>query len=319
MPTPLPPLTSLRAFEAAARHLSLKKAAHELNVTPAAISHQIQQIEDFLGVRLFRRLHRGIEITEAGQIFIPKLQEGFDCLRQAMHRVRDHHGADVLTVVAAPSFTSRWLFPRLHHFVTKHPHIDVRVSTRMRQFLPLPRGHMGDMQSVLEWVDEVDVAVVFGNGDYPGVRVDKLLSLSITPFCSPALLAEGVSLRNPEDVRHHQLLHDDRGLLYEGRSYWDMWLEQAGVSGVDTHQGARFTHSVLALEAATAKLGIVVSTPVLASTDLATGRLVAPFALEVPLASSYYVVRNETASKRAVVKIFTDWLLEQAGASSSNA
>jgi LysR family glycine cleavage system transcriptional activator len=312
MPTPLPPLTALRAFEAAARHLSLKKAAHELNVTPAAISHQIQQLEDFLGVRLFRRLHRGIEITEVAHIFIPKLQEGFDCLREAVDQVRDFHGADVLTIVASPSFASYWLMPRLHHFVSEHPHIDVRVSTRMRQFSRMPRWQMGDVQSVMEWVDEVDVVVVFGHGDYPGARVDKLLSLSITPLCSPALTEGDSPLRTPEDLRHHKLLHDDRGVLYQGRAYWDIWLSRAGVSGIDTRQGAHFTHAILALEAAAAKLGVVVSTKVLAATDLATGRLVAPFALEVPLESSYYVVRNETAAKRQVVMAFTEWLLAQA-------
>jgi LysR family glycine cleavage system transcriptional activator len=312
MPSALPPLTSLRAFEAAARHRSLKKAAHELNVTPAAISHQIQQLEDFLGVRLFRRLHRGIEITEVAHLFIPKLQEGFDCLRQAVDQVREFHGGDVLTVVASPSFASHWLMPRLHHFVTGHPHIDVRVSTRMRQFSRMPRGQMGDAQSVMEWVDEVDVVVVFGNGDYPGLRVDKLLSLSITPLCSPALLDSEPPLRSPEDLRHHKLLHDDRGVLYQGRAYWDVWLEKAGVTGIDTRQGAHFTHSILALEAASAKLGVVVSTQVLAATDLATGRLVAPFPLEVPLESAYYVIRNETASKRPVVTAFVDWLLAQA-------
>ena len=296
MPTSLPPLTALKVFEAAARHLSLKKAAEELNVTPAAVSHQIQQLESHLGVRLFRRRHRGIEMTEIAQICIPKLQEGFECLRQAMDRVRDHRGADVLTVGAAPSFASHWLMPRLHRFVTSHPDIDVQVSTRMRQFSRLPRGQRGDFESVLGWTDEVDVVVVFGNGDYPGVHVDKLLSLSITPLCSPALLEGPNALLKPADLRHHPLLHDDRGLMYEGRAFWDIWLEKAKVKGVDTARGPHFTHSILALEAAMAGLGVVASTPALAATDLATGRLVAPFALEVPLAASYYVVSNELAA-----------------------
>ena len=227
MPSNLPPLTALRVFEAAARHLSLKKAAEELNVTPAAVSHQIQQLETHLGVRLFRRLHRGIEMTEIAQICIPKLQEGFECMRQAMDRVRDHRGADVLTVGAAPSFSSHWLMPRLHRFVTGHPNIDVQVSTRMRQFSRLPRGQRGDFESVLGWADEVDVVVVFGNGDYPGMRVDKLLPLSITPLCSPALQEGPNPLRKLADLKHHKLLHDDRGLMYGGRAFWDMWLERA--------------------------------------------------------------------------------------------
>lgn len=318
MATPLPPLTALRAFEAAARHLSLKKAAAELRVTPAAVSHQIQQLEDALGVRLFRRRHRGIELTDIAQTCLPKLQEGFDCLRQAVDRVRDRRGADVLTVGASPSFASHWMMPRLHKFVIEHPEIDVRVSTQMRQFSRLPRGQRGDFESVLAWTDEVDVVAVFGNGEYPGMDVHKLLPLSITPLCSPALCnpsrPDGTRpLRTAADLIHHTLLHDDRGVLYEGRSFWDIWLEKAGVTGIDTQRGPHFTHSVLALEAAMAGLGVVASTPALAASDLATGRLVMPFDLRVPLASSYYVVSNALASKREVVRVFRDWLIGEAG------
>jgi len=308
----LPPLTALRVFEAAARHLSLKKAAAELNVTPAAVSHQIQQLESHLGVRLFRRVHRGIEMTEIAQLCVPKLLEGFDCMRQAMDRVREHRAADVLTVGAAPSFSSHWLMPRLHRFVTGNPDIDVQVSTRMRQFSRLPRGQRGDFESVLGWADEVDVVVVFGHGDYPGMRVDRLLPLSITPLCSPALLEGPHALRKPVDLQHHQLLHDDRGLLYGGRAFWDLWLARAGAKGVATDRGPHFTHSILALEAAMAGVGVVASTVELAAADIAGGRLVAPFATRVPLEASYYVVSNELAAGRGVVAVFRQWILEEA-------
>lgn len=312
MASTLPPLTALRAFESAARHLSLKKAAADLSVTPAAVSHQIQQLEAWLGVRLFRRRHRAIELTEIAQACLPKLQEGFDCLRQAVDRVRDYRGTDVLTVGASPSFASHWLMPRLHRFVISHPDIDVRVSTQMRQFSRLPRGQRGDFESVLAWADEVDVVAVFGNGDYPGMRVDRLLPLDITPMCSPLLLAGEHRLETPADLCRHTLLHDDRGVLYEGRSFWDIWLEKAGVGGMDTQRGPHFTHSVLALEAAMAGLGVVASTPALATADLTAGRLIAPFSLKVPLASSYYVVSNDLSSRRGVVGVFRDWLLAEA-------
>lgn len=314
MPTNLPPLTALRAFEAAARLLSLKKAAAELSVTPAAISHQIQQLEDLLGVRLFRRRHRGVELTEIAQACLPKLQEGFDSLREAVDRVRAHRGADVLTVGASPSFASHWLMRRLHRFVIANPEVDVRVTTQMRQFSRLPRGRRGDLESVLSWVDEVDVVVVFGNGDYPGMRVDKLLALEITPLCSPALIKGPRALKRLERIAAHELLHDDRGILYEGRSFWDIWLEAAGGLGMETDRGLHFTHSILAIEAAMAGLGVVVSTPALASADLAMGRLVAPFDLRVPLESSYYVVSNDLASRRGVIGVFRDWLMSEAQA-----
>ncbi len=314
MPANLPPLTALRAFEAAARHLSLKQAAAELSVTPAAVSHQIQQLEDLLGVRLFRRRHRGVELTEIAQACLPRLQEGFESLRQAVDRIRVHRGADVLTVGASPSFASHWLMRRLHRFVIANPEVDVRVTTQMRQFARLPRGRRGDLESVLAWVDEVDVIVVFGNGNYPGLRVDKLLPLEITPLCSPALLEGPRALQQPEHLADHDLLHDDRGILYEGRSFWEIWLEAAGCQVVQTDRGLHFTHSILAIEAAMAGLGIVVSTPALASADLAMGRLVAPFDLRVPLDSSYYVVSNDLASRRSVIGVFRDWLLSEARA-----
>jgi LysR family glycine cleavage system transcriptional activator len=312
MPANLPPLTALRAFEAAARHLSLKQAAAELSVTPAAVSHQIQQLEDLLGVRLFRRRHRGVELTEIAQACLPRLQEGFESLRQAVDRIRVHRGADVLTVGASPSFASHWLMRRLHRFVIANPEVDVRVTTQMRQFARLPRGRRGDLESVLTWVDEVDVIVVFGNGNYPGLRVDKLLPLEITPLCSPALIDGEQPLRAPEHLVHHILLHDDRGILYEGRSFWDIWLDAAGARGLDTHRGPHFTHAILAIEAAMAGLGVTVSTPALASADLATGRLVAPFELRMPLESSYYVVSNDLVSRRSVIGLFRDWLMSEA-------
>jgi len=311
MSASLPPLTALRAFEAAVRHRSLKKAAEELNVTPAAVSHQIQMLEELLGVRLFRRVHRGIELTASAEIFAPKLQEGFECLRQAVGRLREHRGADVLEVGAPPSFISNWLMPRLHRFVSAYPEVDVRVSTRVRQFSQLPRGVRGDVASVMGWVDEVDVLVVFGNGDYPGTRVDMLLPLTVTPLCSPALLEGPHPLRRPEDLRHHMLLHDDRGVLYEGPSFWEMWLEKAGVEGVDTSRGLHFWHSIPAMEAAVANKGVVATTKELAHLYLSTHRLVAPFPLEVRLASSYHIVSNEPASKREVVKQFREWLKQE--------
>lgn len=313
MPSRLPPLNSLRMFEAAARHLSFKKAAAEMNVTPAAVSHQLQQLEDFLGVRLFRRLNRGLELTGAAQACLPRLIEGFEALRQSVDRVREHKGTDVLSVSAPPSFANRWLMLRLHRFVAAHPDIDVRVSTRMRQFARQPRGRAGELESVRQWTDEYDVVIVFGNGGYPGVVADKLLPLSITPLCSPRRLRGRNALRKPADLRHHPLLHDDRGDMYNARSFWDLWLKKAGVSGIDTSAGPHFSHSILALEAAIEGLGVVASTPVLAAGDISAGRLVAPFALAVPLESNYYVLSSEPGSRRAIVEVFRAWLLGEAG------
>lgn len=308
----LPPLNALRAFEAAARHLSVKKAAIELNVTPAAVSHQIRMLEDYLGVQLFHRYNRALELTDAARASLPKLREGFDCLVQAVERLRSHVSGGVLTVSAAPSFAARWLMPRLHRFIAAHPEVDVRVSARMRRVSVDGKGDVAERATVEAWMDDSDIAVLYGRGKYPGMWVKKLLDLTLTPICSPQLLNGAHPLKKPADLAHHMLLHDDTGDLYDNEPFWDVWLQAANVSGVDARRGPHFSHAVLAFEAAIDAVGVVATMPVLAAEDMAAGRLVAPFDLHVPLASAYYLVCNETTSMRPAVALFRDWLLEEA-------
>jgi LysR family glycine cleavage system transcriptional activator len=308
----LPPLNALRAFEAAARHLSVKKAAVELNVTPAAVSHQIRMLEDYLGVQLFHRYNRALELTDAARASLPKLREGFDCLVQAVERLRSHVSGGVLTVSAAPSFAARWLMPRLHRFIAAHPEVDVRVSARMRRVSVDGKGDVAERATVEAWLDDSDIAILYGRGNYPSLWVKKLLDLTITPICSPQLLKGDHPLKSPADLSRHMLLHDDTGDLYDNEPFWDVWLREAGVNGVDSRRGPHFSHAVLAFEAAIDAVGVVATMPVLAAEDLATGRLVAPFDLRVPLASAYYLVCHESASTRPAVALFRDWLLEEA-------
>ncbi|HSE02433.1 MAG TPA: transcriptional regulator GcvA, partial [Burkholderiales bacterium] len=294
----LPPLNALRAFEAAGRHLSLKKAAGELNVTPAAVSHQIKALEDYLGVKLFLRRNRALELTEAARACLPKLREGFDSLVQAVERVRTHKAGAMLTVSVAPSFAARWLMPRLHRFLESHPATDVRVSARLRQAAEgTRRGAAAERATVDTWLADSDVAILYGRGDYPGFQVDKLFTLSITPICSPRLITDPEHpLLRPADLRHQLLLHDDTGDLYDGVSFWEVWLKAAGVEDVDLSRGAHFSHAVLAFEAAIEGHGVVATMPLLAENDLHSARLVTPFALRVPLQSSYYLVSAESAA-----------------------
>jgi LysR family glycine cleavage system transcriptional activator len=312
MSTRLPPLNALRAFEAAARHLSVKKAAVELNVTPAAVSHQIRMLEDYLGVQLFHRYNRALELTDAARASLPKLREGFDCLVQAVERLRSHVSGGVLTVSAAPSFAARWLMPRLHRFIAAHPEVDVRVSARMRRVSVDGKGDVAERATVEAWLDDSDIAILYGRGNYPSLWVKKLLDLTITPICSPQLLKGDHPLRAPADLSHHMLLHDDTGDLYDNEPFWDVWLREAKVNGIDSRRGPHFSHAVLAFEAAIDAVGVVATFPVLAAEDLAGGRLVAPFELRVPLASAYYLVCHESASTRPAVALFRDWLLEEA-------
>ncbi|MFN7087031.1 MAG: transcriptional regulator GcvA [Burkholderiales bacterium] len=313
----LPPLNSLKAFEAAARHLSVKKAALELNVTPAAVSHQIRTLEEYLGIQLFHRYNRALELTDAARASLPKLREGFDCLAQAVERLRTHQSPGMLTVSAAPSFAARWLMPRLHRFLVEHPEIDVRVSARMRRVSVDGKADVAERATLEGWLEDSDVAILYGRGHYPGLSVNKLLDLTITPICSPRLLEGEHPLKTPADLGHHMLLHDDTGDLYDGEAFWDVWLRAAHVSGIDTKRGPHFSHAVLAFEAALDGVGVLASMPVLASEELATGRLVTPFELHVPLASAYYLVCEESARTRPAVAAFSNWLIEEAARSAA--
>ena len=314
MATRLPPLNALKAFEATARHQSVKKAAIELNVTPAAVSHQIKALEEYLGISLFHRHNRSLELTEAARSSLPKLREGFDNLAQAVERVRAHKGGGMLMVSAAPSFAARWLMPRLHRFLAAHPDVDVRVSARLRQPSESARRRgLAERATLDDWLADSDIAVLYGSGDYPGFQVDKLLALTVTPICSPRLVTHPQHpLERPADLRHHLLLHDETGDLYDGVSFWEVWLKAAGVTGVDLNRGPHFSHAVLAFEAAIEGHGVVATMPVLAESDLHAARLVTPFALRVPLASAYYLVCSPEAAKRAAVAAFRAWLLEEA-------
>jgi LysR family glycine cleavage system transcriptional activator len=308
----LPPLNALKAFEAAARHLSVKKAALELNVTPAAVSHQIRTLEEYLGIQLFHRRNRALDLTDAARASLPKLREGFDCMIQAVERLRTHHSPSRLTVSAAPSFAARWLMPRLHRFLVAHPEFDVRVSARMRRVSVDGKADVAERATLEAWLDDSDVAILYGHGHYPGLRASKLFDLTVTPVCSPKLLNGDHPLRTPADLKHHMLLHDDTGDLYDGESFWHVWLTAANVSGIDVTRGPHFSHAVLAFEAAIEGIGVLASVPALASEELATGRLVTPFELRVPIASAYYLVCEENAVTRPAVAAFNDWLMEEA-------
>ncbi len=313
----LPPLNALKAFEAAARHLSVKKAAVELNVTPAAVSHQIRALEEYLDIQLFHRYNRALELTDSARACLPKLREGFDCLAQAVERLRTHTSGGMLTVSAAPSFAARWLMPRLHRFIAAHHEIDVRISARMRRVSVDGKTDVAERATIETWLDDSDVAILYGHGHYPGLDVHKLLALTVTPICSPQVMTGAHPLRSPEDLKHHMLLHDDTGEMYDGESFWETWLKAAGVKGIDTKHGARFSHAVLAFEAAMDAVGVVASMPALAAEDLAAGRLIMPFELKVPLASAYYMVCEEHAKTRPAVAAFRNWLMAEAAKDSA--
>ena len=309
---PLPPLNSLRAFEAAARHMSFRKAAEELHVTPAAISHQLKALEDYLGVKLFRRANRRVELTPAARVAAPYLHEGFKAIVEGVERLRQAERHNLLTVSAAPSFAAKWLMPRLHRFVSRYPQIDVRLSARLRSARPHLRGLAVRRDINDGALDDADLAIRFGDGDFPDTRVERLLELTVTPMLSPQVIDPEHPLNAPDDLRHYTLLHDDTGYFRSGRLNWDCWLQAAGATRVDTGHGVHFSHANLAIDAAVDGLGVVLSLPALAAADLAVGRLVAPFDLTVKADYGYYIVADPSDYERPAIEAFTGWLLEEA-------
>jgi LysR family glycine cleavage system transcriptional activator len=301
----LPPLNALRAFEAAGRLLSISQAATELHVTPAAISHQVKALEEWLGVPLFRRLNRQVLLTDAGQSCLKGLRDGFDRLAATVEKIRGGAGEAPLTVSAAPSFAGKWLLPRLERFRNAHPEIEVRIDANPR---------LTDFER-----DNVDIGIRYGRGRYPGLRVDLLLAENVFPLCSPKLMRGPPRLRHPRDLGRHTLLHIDMPVMGEAEPTWEMWLRAAGVGDVDWTRGPRFSVSSMAIEMAIAGQGVVLGSDVLCAADLAAGRLVKPFDVGLALDFAYWIVTPETAAERPKAAAFRNWLLAEARAHETTA
>ena len=286
----LPSLNALRAFAVAGQRLSFTKAADELNVTQAAVSHQIKSLEDHLGVRLFKRLNRALVLTDAGRTYLTHVSEAFDILTSATERMAEKDVDRLLTVSTLPSFAARWLVPRIGQFREHYPHIRLRID---------PDSQITDFTR-----EDVDVAIRYGNGRYPGLETRWLMTEDIFPVCSPALLNGGLPLKSATDLKHHTLLHDD------GYLDWRTWLLAAGAEDVDPTRGTIFTDASMLLTAAAAGQGIALARQVLAADELKAGRLVRPFDLRLPVEFAYYLVYpKETAADPNVVA-FARWLTE---------
>ena len=291
------PLTALRAFEAAARNLSFVKAAEELHVTPAAISHQIKTLEEFLGVQLFRRLPRGLLLNDVGQLFLPELREGFAHLDRAVEQVQQSDMRGALMISVAPVFAVKWLVPRLERFSDAYPDIDVRISARL---------------AVIDFRrDAFDAAIRLGRGTYPGLESTKLFDETLTPMCSPHLLNGDYPLRASTDLHHHVLLHDDSLEFDASAPNWSSWLKAAGATEVNPARGPHFSHPDHSLQAAIDGAGVVLGWRHLAAADLAAGRLIAPFDLALPMDLGFYLVCPEAHADRPKVVIFREWLLQE--------
>ncbi len=303
------PLNALNAFEVAARHESFSKAAEELNVTPAAVSQQIRMLEELLGVQLFHRLNRGLALTGAGKSGLSKLQHGFKSVNEAVQQIRAEPSMESLNIWMAPSFASKWLMPRMHRFVESHPAIDLRISASV-DLVDTSASSPSLSEDILHKHD-IDLAIRFGSGNYPGCRVERLMNVTSLPMCSPSLLKDSSRPLNcPEDLSEHALLHDETP--YEGRPEWSHWLDAVGAKSVDGTRGLRFNRVSLALAAAVEAQGVVLSLEQLAADDLEKGRLVIPFEHRVQLAHAYHVISLENTPDDERVRIFKEWLFAEA-------
>lgn len=306
----LPPLNALRVFEAAARHLSFKEAAAELHITQAAVSHQVKSLEEYLGVQLFRRSARGVTLTDAARACLPRLREGFDALAAAVEMIRSRGAESELVITAPPVFTARWLMPRLADFSKREPKIELRVfaSSKMVDAGALDSSALvGDLDLRTE---SSEVQIHLGAGRYPGHRADRLFGVAIAAVASPDLQP---ALAAPADLAAHTLLHDDAMEIVAGGNAWRKWLEAAGVAErIDPERGPHFSSNILSLEAASQKLGVALALRPLVDADIASGRLAAPFDIEVKPGSAYYLVCPEVIADRPAVAAFRKWLLEQA-------
>ncbi|HRE61039.1 MAG TPA: transcriptional regulator GcvA [Micropepsaceae bacterium] len=295
----LPPLNALRAFEATARLKSVSKAAAELSVTQSAVSHQVKVLEDWVGFDLVRRQGRALTLTDPGERYFTAISGAFDQIDTATRRlIASDPRKGWLTVSMLPSFAAKWLVPRLPAFRAKFPEIDVWIATWW---------NFTDSSDLTAFSNsDVELAIIYGPGDWEDVVSTRFMTEELFPVCSPAYLAQ-TKLKEPKDLSRATLLHD------EMKQDWRAWLKAANVSHIDPDRGPGFDDSALLYQAAIAGLGVALGRSALIKADLASGQLVAPFALKLKADLAYYLVSRPGTENFPKIKAFREWLIEEAG------
>jgi LysR family glycine cleavage system transcriptional activator len=286
----LPPLNGLRAFEAAARHMSFTDAAEELSVTQAAISHQVRGLEQRLGLKLFVRRNRSLLLSEAGQAYLPSVRAAFDQLNEATEKLLQKDKGGHLTVTTTASFAMKWLVPRLGGFQRANAEIDVRISTGTG---------LVDFSR-----EDVDIGIRYGRGQWPNLMAERLVSEDVMPVCAPSLVKGPNGLRKPADLKRFTLIH-----IGSFPDDWQVWLTAAGVRGVDASRGVTFDFALAGYQAAMDGLGVALGRNPLVEPDLRAGRLVVPFEFKRSSDFAYYLVYPPEAIRRRKIKAFRDWIV----------
>jgi LysR family glycine cleavage system transcriptional activator len=289
----LPPLRSLRAFEAAARHLSFVRAAEELHVTPAAISQQVKILEQHLGVALFRRGAQ-LALTDAAAAALPLVSDSFDLMERAVEKLRQGRESGPLVISATPAFAARWLIPRLGRFQAWHPDIDLRLSASIRL--------------VNFDTEDVDMAIRYGSGHYPGLHVERLKAEEVVPVAAPQLAER---LHTVGDLLGVTLLHNTAVDWDTTYPTWSSWLANAGIAVPPNLKTRCFDDFNLVIQAVLAGLGVALVWHTLISEEIANGRVVPLFPAQ-PLANAYHLVCPFKSLDNPKVAAFRQWVCEEA-------
>ncbi|MEM7358828.1 MAG: transcriptional regulator GcvA [Pseudomonadota bacterium] len=287
----LPPLTSLKTFEAAARHLSFTNAATELCVTQAAISHQIKAIEEYLGAALFIRHPRRLELTATGEKLLPVVRESLDAISRTVADIRNEREFSPLCIAVAPSFAVHWLMPRLEELFEKHPGIELSLK------------HWNGMVDFTK--ESFDIAISYGPNQWRGLQSQAVLNIDFFPVCAPELLQGKHKLETVDDLQHFNLLHD------ADHQTWAKWLQLAGANQVDPNRGTIVDDTNVLIKAARDGLGVAMCSMPFVKELLATGKLVQPFELSLSSDKAYYAVCPKEHLSRKEVSTFWSWLTEQ--------
>lgn len=288
----LPPLKSVRAFEAAARRGSFNAAAEELFVTPSAISHQVKSLEEFLGVSLFRRARRQVQLTIAGERYLESVSHALDEIDLATRRLLVSASSGAVNISVAPAFLTRWLVPKVREFQNRHPDIELRLS---------PNSAPIDFA----WSD-IDMAIYFGDGQWSGVEVFFLREVVLVPVCSPAFVETNPKITKPEELCAHTLID-----VSNRPAEWDEFLARFGVTRQKRRKRLSFSSTSLALGAAMENLGIALADRQLVAREVLYGRLVTPLDIAMDNQLGYYLVYQKHRKLTDEMKAFLDWVMEE--------